>query len=572
MNKTTSSKEKSKGKNTKKVAYEKWSSPIPESRWRGFRSKHKGVEAFKSLEKFEQAQLSELEHSLEDHEKKALSPLLAQGKKDAIEIFIRTHGANPISDPGGSINIPVGVAKADVIDLAQEPSAEANAALLRGEVVYVLFQAGEGSRFNRGPMFSLNPLEVAKELSHELDLQNEIDEIERKKKEIDPAIASFLSDGPLGPKQPILIRAGLRRVVQDEVRAGRLDLAQADQTYQKALQNQKILFFMGRRGGLSEEHHKALSETYGFYGFHPQNLVTVDQELVHGLTLKEDGSVQLLTDEMSSDAAGHLYAFLQAARQGDFTMYTESGRPIKSMELDALGYLATRGGNILSIIRINDMDRHSTEIVNAKALGYTLSMFKKGYFNVIEGVANPKGQKGGTGTTFIDPETHVLTETHENSYPILSRAIEKAMKEYLKKNQGRHPAYNAMRQWASLQQTRKVLRDFGGRIVFVPRQKKVDGKQLTYLGVDMPMGDLSLFLGHYSSRMFQFSDPEGKELLIHDMKRREDLDIALRTILKQMEDPNIIAATREVLKKEKVPIEEPKEPREFYGAPVPEFE
>ena len=67
------------------------------------------------------------------------------------------------------------------------------------------------------------------------------------------------------------------------------------------------------------------------------------------------------------DAAGHLYALMQASRPGDFTTYTESGRPIKPMEIDAFSYFVTRGAKVLSVIRINDMDRHSTEIINAKA-------------------------------------------------------------------------------------------------------------------------------------------------------------------------------------------------------------
>ena len=557
--------------NQKNHNLQNWSSPIPEDRWRGFRHVQRGVEAFKSLDSFEMAELSELDNCLTDHEKQTLGRLLARGKKDEIELFIRTHGANPISDPEGIINVPIGVAKADVVDLSKEASSEANASLLNGDVVHVLFQAGEASRFKRGPMFNLNILEVARELQDELNLKEELGQIEEKKKTFPPLIGQFLAEGPLGPKQFMLLRAGIRRIVQNEISAGRLSEKEAAKKYKEALQNQKVLSFIGQRGSVSASYDEALRKKFNFYGFNSQNIVTVEQELVHGLTATEDGKIILLKEENKSDAAGHLYAFLQATRTGGFTTYTESGRPIKPMEMDALAYLGGRGGKILSIIRINDMDRHSTEIINGKAYSYALSMFNNGYSNVIEGVANPSGQKGGTGTTFGDPETHVLTETHENSYPVLSRAFEKAINKYLEKNKGRHPAYNAMRQWADLSQTRLVLKEFGARIVFVPRQKEIDGQMVSYLGVDMPMGDLSLFLGHYRSRMFQFADSQGKELLIHDMKKKENLGIALRTILRQLEDPHIIAATKEIFNEKNQSFSKSENAPELYGAPTPEF-
>ena len=182
--------------------------------------------------------------------------------------------------------------------------------------------------------------------------------------------------------------------------------------------------------------------------------------------------------------------------------------------------------------------------MNAKALSVALRLFQEGIVNVIETVANPDGQKGGTGITFGDPELHMLTETHENSFPVLARAYERSIQAYLTENQGRHPAYNAMRQWAQLPLTREMLRTFGARIVFVPRQKNVEDKTVSYIGVDMPMGDLTLLYRNYPSRMFQFVGPAGRELLIHDMKKKENLSLALRSILSQLEDPHVLAAVR----------------------------
>jgi hypothetical protein len=293
--------------------------------------------------------------------------------------------------------------------------------------------------------------------------------------------------------------------------------------------------------------------------------------LASGLTADEEGNLSLMKEEWAKDAAGHLYALLQSARAGDFTTYTESGRPIKPMEMDALSYLSSRGAKILNIIRINDMDRHTTEIINPKALRYALTMFQKGYVNVMEGVSNPKTRKGGTGSTFDGPEIHVLTETHETSFPLLSRAYEAALKDYLEENKGRPPAYNAMRQWADLGATRRALKEFGGRIVFVPRQKTISGTEVFYIGADLPMGDLSLLFHDYKSRMFQFAGPEGRELLIHDVKKEEDMPLALKTILRQLEDPHIIAAATELLTGVPAPFEMAKHSEYFYGAPAPEF-
>jgi hypothetical protein len=300
--------------------------------------------------------------------------------------------------------------------------------------------------------------------------------------------------------------------------------------------------------------------------------LAVEQQLVRGVTANDDGILSLEKHPEAVDAAGHLYALMQAARSGDFTTYSESGRPLKSQDTDGLAYLANRGGDVLNIIRINDMDRHSTEIINTRALSYALRMFEQGYVNIIECVANPLGQKGGTGTTFGDSEIHVLTETHENTFPSLSRVFDVALKEYLAKTGGHHPAYNAMRQICRLSATRAALREHGGRIVYVPRQKEVNGEVISYLGVDMPMGDLSLLMHAYKSRMFQFVGPDNQELQIHDMKTVESLPVALRTIERQVQDPHVIAAATEVLVNQTVPFEKERHDPFLYGAPTPEFD
>lgn len=540
-----------------------WNSAIPEQRWAGFRRRLRGPEAFVSVQNFEEAQALELTDALSEHDAETLGRLLARGQKAEIELFVRTHGPNPIFDPAKDLDVPVGVAKADVVPLDQAASAEANAAILRGDVVHALFQAGEATRFQAGPLFALNPLAIARESN--LDVR----EIDAARERIPAPAAKLLVDMPLGPKQPLLIRAAVRRVIDAEILAGRLSAASANAAYKAALASQKILFFVSRRGGVNEMHDRALHETHRFYGFAPENLVTIEQELVRGVTADETGRVSLIDDPAAADAAGHLYALVQAARDGDFTTYTESGRPRKA-EVDAFSYLLGRGGKILSVVRINDMDRHTTEIVNARALSYALRLFEQGYVNAIETVANAEGQKGGTGTTFGDPDAHVLTETHENSFPTLSRAFEQAREDYLSRSGGRHPAYNAMRQWADLAATRRVLREYGARIVFVPRQKVLDGVERFYLGADMPMGDLSLLSGPYRSRMFQFAGPGGAELLIHDMKTREHLPIALRTILCQLEDPNIVAAAQELATGQIAPFQ-PTKATAPYGAPTPEF-
>lgn len=559
-----------------------WNSPIPETRWTGLRRDHRGVEAFKSLTNFEQALVSELQYALSDHDAETLGRLLHRNKKSEIELFIRTHGPNPIFDPQKELDVEVGVARADIVPLATPATAEANAAILNGDVVHVLFQAGEASRFQAGPLYALKPLDVSKDLVdgriHEEGIEParllvaaDLTRISVARAALSPAAAALLVDGSLGPKQPLLIRAAIRRVIHEEMSAGRLTPADAPAAYQRAIAAQKILFFVSRRNGVSEMHDESLRQRHKFYGFDPRNLVTIEQELVRGVVADETGRVSILDDATAADAAGHLYALIQAARDGDFTAYTESGRPQRP-EVDALSYLSSRGGRILSVIRINDMDRHTTEIVNARALSYALGIFARGYVNAVETVANTEGQKGGTGTTFGDSETHVLTETHENSFPSLSRAFELARQRYLVQSGDRHPSYNAMRQWADLSATRHVLREYGARIVFVPRQKVIDGVEVSYLGSDMPMGDLSLLCGNYRSRMFQFSGPGGRELQIHDMKKRENLPIATRTLLHQLGDPHVRAAAEELSSGALVAFAAPNGAGSLYGAPVPEFE
>lgn len=560
-----------------------WNSPIPERRWLGFRRLNRGAAAFASLEAFEKAQVSELEEAFAEHEAAALGRLLELGKKQEAELFVRTHGPNPIFDPQNELDLPVGVARADVVNLAEAASAEAEAAILDGRIVHVLFQAGEASRFQEGPLYGLSPVSVAKSLlstpagpDDELGaaravLAGDVARIDAVRADLPREVSALIVDEPLGPKQPLLLRAALRRVVQRGIDAGRIPAEEASGVYRDALGRQKILFFVSRRGRVTQLHDTALRR-FSFYGFTPQNLATIEQELVRGVRADASGRFSLVDDAEAADAAGHLYAMIQASRDGDFTTYTESGKPIKPMEMDAFSYLVNRGARVMNVIRINDMDRHTTEIINAKALSYALARFADGYVNVIETVANPEGQKGGTGTTFGDPDVHVLTETHENSFPALSRAFEAARQTYLEKSGGHHPAYNAMRQWADLGATRRVLREFGARLVFVPRLKTIGDREICYLGADMPMGDLSLLVGNYRSRMFQFSGPSDKQLLIHDMKKKDNLPIATRTILRQLEDPHVVAAAEELTSGDVVPFEAAERRPFLYGAPTPEFQ
>ncbi len=548
-----------------------WSSPIAEARWRGFRRVHRGIEAFVSAANFEQAELSELEESLDDYERETLGRLISRGNKSELEIFLRTHGANPIFPPQNEIDVEVGVAAADTVDLADAPSPEALRAVLNGDVVHCLCQAGEASRFQEGPFYNLNPLTVGTEFEEELNLGPLLDKVKTAAGPTPSAVAKFIMKTPLGPKQPVMLRAALRCIVEKEILAGRLSLKAATQAYKDAIARQKILFFVSSRSGVDKAHWEDLRRSQ-FFGFEPGNIVTIEQDLIRGLSCDDRGTPSFIMAEEAKDAAGHLYALLQCVRKGDFITYSVKGEKVRDSGREALEYLIDRGGKILSIVRINDMDRHTTEIINPKAVSYALKTFEKGYVNVIEGVSNPQGQKGGTGTTFGDPEIHVLTETHENSFPALSRAFEKGMEKYLKSHEGRHPAYNAMRQLSDLSVTRQALKEYGGRIVFVPRQKEWDGTLVSYLGVDMPMGDLSLLCQQYKSRMFQFVGPNGKELLIHDMKFKENLPVALATIERQLKDAHILAAAEEVLTGKNLEFKKPFQEAALYNAPAPEFD
>ena len=243
-------------------------------------------------------------------------------------------------------------------------------------------------------------MDVARRWKESLDTEAKyfLDTLDHAGHDLDPKVRAWILETPLGPKQPVLIRAALRRVVQDEIDAGRLDVADAATRYKEAIANQKLLFFVSQNSDVNTLHDQALRERFSFFGFSPDNIITIEQEVARGLTVNADGRVSFVDEPYGLDAAGHLYALIQAARTTGFTTYTPSGRAIKPMELDAFSYAISRGAKYLSIIRINDMDRHTTEIVNSKALSAALRLFQEEIANVIETVANPDGQKGGTGT------------------------------------------------------------------------------------------------------------------------------------------------------------------------------
>ena len=65
--------------------------------------------------------------------------------------------------------------------------------------------------------------------------------------------------------------------------------------------------------------------------------------------------------------------------------------------------------------------------------------------------------------------------------------------------------------------------------------------------------------------------PEGHELVIHDMKKKDNLPIATRTLLRQLEDPHVQAAAEEIAGGALQPFTNPPAPGPVYGAPTPEF-
>lgn len=170
--------------------------------------------------------------------------LLSCGNKAEIEIFVRGHGANPIFSPQEPLGFGVGVAKADIVNMSEPVSEEAAHAILNGDIVHLLFQAGEGSRFKQGPFYNINPMVAADVFKDEVDTSAEIKKIEAAVKSLPANIAQFILEEAFGPKQAVLIRAALRRIIKNEIEAGRLTVDKAETRYEEALKAQKIIFLI----------------------------------------------------------------------------------------------------------------------------------------------------------------------------------------------------------------------------------------------------------------------------------------------------------------------------------------
>ena len=247
--------------------------------------------------------------------------------------------------------MPVGVSKADgVVSLDDLPSVEvANQAILMMDrfLAHVASKPAKRAGSRKVRLYRLSPVDVARRWKESLDTEAKyfLETLDHAGHDLDPKVRAWILETPLGPKQPVLIRAALRRVVQDEIDTGRLDVTDATTRYKEAIANQKLLFFVSQNSDVNTLHDQALRERFSFFGFSPDNIVTIEQEVARGLTVNADGRVSFVDEPYGADAAGHLYALIQAARTTGFTTccYTPSGRAIKPMGLDAFSYVISRG-------------------------------------------------------------------------------------------------------------------------------------------------------------------------------------------------------------------------------------
>jgi hypothetical protein len=258
----------------------------------------------------------------------------------------------------------------------------AQAAVLRGEVLWEHAAAGEGTRLMLGPKYFLN-------LARELDVEALAHLLSRESgKLVTPA--AVLADLEVPPQELLPLALGTRHMLQLTFDLTNL-ARQLGESPQEVLGRQHLLIIISQE--MLAHLEKEFYQWY-FFGFNPAHVYFMVQESFHGLNLK-DGAFFY---DRQSPRRLHNHGQMVIQQTGECQLFMLTGSHLRDKSFcsrEAVGNWLQRFANKISY-NIEDLD-YLTDSIDFAGLGLALEAGKQGYHMVMEVVANnpQKPQKGG---------------------------------------------------------------------------------------------------------------------------------------------------------------------------------
>ena len=260
--------------------------------------------------------------------------------------------------------------------------ARAQAAVLRGEVLFEHAAAGEGTRLMLGPKYFLNPAQdfSVERLAHLLSQESG--------KLVTPEGAAQGLECP--PQELLPLSLGTRHMLQLAFDLAKL-ARELGESPREALARQHLLIIISAEmlAHLEKEFYQ-----WHFFGFNPRQVYFMVQESFHGLDLREG---KFFYDRQSPRRL-HNHGQMVMQQTTDRQIFSLSGEHPQEKAFCSRAAVGDWLGIFTDKISYNieDLD-YLTDSIDFAGLGLALELGQQGYNMVMEVVANnpQKPQKGG---------------------------------------------------------------------------------------------------------------------------------------------------------------------------------
>lgn len=266
--------------------------------------------------------------------------------------------------------------------------------IFKGGYIPEFFFAGAATRLRLGPMYFLDPCDIAKVVlnkpsnlgkEQEERLKQKLSDLKSKTRtEIAAAVGKAYGESRprarcgLGQRQLAAYTARLAALAKE-----------SGIKPESALEKAQIIIHV------NEEICNAILEdlkSHDLYGFSRENIFILIQPAYPGYVLREG---RLCEDSDGPKIPfGHGHATLQLVQEGAAFRLDSSGRRAYLKE-DLLSFLTARGARIIGAHRINDITRLTKDVIDINRIAFASSLIEKGRHVIVELVSNPANQKGG---------------------------------------------------------------------------------------------------------------------------------------------------------------------------------
>jgi len=335
--------------------------------------------------------------------------------------------------------------------------------------------------------------------------QAERDFKDKLQAQLDEFIKSGRQDIPMGPRQIIAYRVFLEKLADPD--------GTSPEKAKTVIDQAPVIIHLN-----SEIFHSAVADltANGFYGFNPQNVFVLTDDVFQGFSLTNKGGTKF-EENSGKLPPGHGFALEQFNRVDQVWRFDQTGLSSIVKEKTLLQVLRSRETpvEVIRTQRVNDVSLWTEDVGSVDRIAYFLDKAENEGAKVgIELVANPKGQKGGSWVTEMLPDgKSYLVESLAMKSPEFASLLDRTGTE-------KWP-YNAFRNLYTVTGLEEML---GGqdRLRKYLRVAKKDGK--FYFYTEMVTGDITQ-LSLVAGDVIAFRISEGE--LIRDMKAPENLPEAM---------------------------------------------